>query len=171
MYRLRLLVFGALISGVCAYPSFADQTPPPPPENDPIYMRVVATPWPSEAAILVGNGRKHSAYELYVTNFSKTPLKITGLNVQGQKDDQVVMTQSASGKQLAAMFVPGAGGDATKPNDPTLQPGSRHRAASSLSSPTSPPGAEIRTPSIPRFGSNSTASAAVQEQFTLPSSI
>jgi hypothetical protein len=123
MYRLRLLVFGALISGVCAYPSFADQTPPPPPENDPIYMRVVATPWPSEAAILVGNGRKHSAYELYVTNFSKTPLKITELNVQGQKDDQVVMTQSASGKQLAAMFVPGAGGDASKPNDPTLQPG------------------------------------------------
>lgn len=122
MYRLRMLVFGALISAACAYPSFA-QPPPQPPENDPLYMRVVATTWPSEASILVGKGGKHSVYELYVTNFGTTPLKITELDVQGEKDEQVVMTQSASGKQLAAMFVPGAGGEGTKPNDPTLQPG------------------------------------------------
>ena len=71
-------------------------------------MRVIASTWPSEAAILVGNGAKHSAYELYVTNFGKTPLKIVALNVQGKKDDEVVMTQTSAGKQLAAMFVPAA---------------------------------------------------------------
>ncbi len=124
-YRLHIFVFGALISLASAYPSFAQKTPPlePAPENDPIYMRVVASPWPSEAAVLVGNGRKHSAYELYVTNFSSAPVRITELDVRGEKDGEPVMTQSAAGKQLAAMFMPAAGGDGTKPHDPVLQPG------------------------------------------------
>jgi hypothetical protein len=119
-YRVLLLVLSVMILVAC--PSFAEQTLPAP-ENDPLYMRVVATPWPSEAAILIGNGQKYSGYELYVTNFGKTPLKIVELTVQGKKDDEVAMTQAAAGKQLAAMFVPGAGGDGTKPNDPILQPG------------------------------------------------
>ncbi len=122
MHRLRVIVFGVMISAASVYPSFAEQTSAPP-ENDPIYMRVLIAPWPSEAAILVGNGKKHSAYELYLTNLGKTPLKIVELDVQGKKNDEVVMTQSAVGKQLAAMFVPGAGGDGAKPNDPILQPG------------------------------------------------
>src|SRR5258708_29479903 len=122
MYRLRLLVAGAIFSLACAHTSFA-QPSPRAPENDPIYMRVMASTWPPEAAILIGNERKHSAYELYVTNFGKTPLKILALDVQGKKDDEVVMTQSATGKQLAAMFMPGSGGDPTKPNNPILQPG------------------------------------------------
>jgi Peptidase family M23 len=124
MYRLRIFIFGALISLASAHPSFAQKTPPPvTPENDPLYMRVVATPWPSDAAILIGNGRKHSAYELYVTSFSKTPVKFTELDVRGEKNDHVVMTLSAKGKDLAAMFVPIANGDPGKPNDPILQPG------------------------------------------------
>jgi murein DD-endopeptidase len=122
MNRVRLLIAGALISAACAHPSFA-QPSPPPPENDPIYMRVMASTWPSEAAILVGNGRKHSAYELYVTNLGTTPFKIVELDVQGKKGDDVLLAQSATGKNLAAMFMPGSGGDATKPNDPILQPG------------------------------------------------
>lgn len=122
MYRIRLLVVGALISAASAHTSFAQPTASAP-ENDPLYMRVMATTWPSEAAILVGNGHKYSAYELYVTNFGKTPLKIVELDVQGKKNDEPVMTQTATGKQLAAMFMPGAGGDPTKPNDPILQPG------------------------------------------------
>ena len=86
-------------------------------------MRVVAMPWPPEAAILDGAGHRHSAYELYVTNFGKTPVKVTKLDVNGKDDNKVVSMQSASGKQLAAMYVPGAGGDGTKPNDPIVQPG------------------------------------------------
>ena len=69
-------------------------------------MRVVAMPYPPEAQILDGAGHRHSAYELYVTNWGKTPLKITKLDVNGKDDDKVVVNQSASGKQLAAMFVP-----------------------------------------------------------------
>ena len=115
------MVVGVMISVACVHPSFAEQTSPAP-ENDPLYMRVIASTWPGEAAILVGNGTKHSAYELYVTNVGKTPLKIVELTVQGKKNDEVVMTQAAAGKQLAAMFVP-ATGDGTKPNDPVLQPG------------------------------------------------
>src|SRR5208283_5780322 len=108
MYRSRMLVSVALTSFVLAGSSLAQQKPPPAtaPENDPLYMRVTATPWPPEAQILDGAGHRHSAYELYVTNFGKTPLKITKLDVQGKDDDKVVVNQPASGQQLAAMFVP-----------------------------------------------------------------
>jgi hypothetical protein len=96
---------------------------PAPPANDPLYMRVVALPWPPEPQILDGADHRHSAYELYVTNFGRTPLKITKLDVTGKSDSNLVVTQSASGPQLAAMFVPAFGGDASRPNDPALKPG------------------------------------------------
>ncbi|MGC1399011.1 hypothetical protein, partial [Candidatus Binatus sp.] len=121
MYRYRLLFLLVLTSLVFAGSSFAQQKPSAP-ENDPLYMRVVAMPYPPEAQILDGAGRRHSAYELYVTNWGKTPLKITKLEVNGKDDDKVVVAQSNSGKQLAAMFVP-VDGDGTKPNDPSLKPG------------------------------------------------
>jgi hypothetical protein len=123
MYRFRLLVLVALISLAFAQSSLAQQMAPPVPENDPLYMRVVATPYPPEAQILDGADRRHSAYELYVTNFGNTPLKIAKLDVQGKDDDKVVVNQSATGKQLAAMFLPATGGDASKPNEPVLKPG------------------------------------------------
>ena len=120
MRRYGLLILVALTSFAFAGSSFAQ--PPTAPENDPLYMRVVATPYPPEAQILDGAGHRHSAYELYVTNWGKTPLKITKLDVNGKEDQKIVATLSASGKQLAAMFVP-ASGDGTKPNDPNLKPG------------------------------------------------
>jgi hypothetical protein len=122
MYRYRLLFLLVLTSLVFAGSSYAQQKPPAAPENDPLYMRVVAMPYPPEAQILDGAGHRHSAYELYVTNWGKTPLKITKLEVNGKDDDKVVVAQSDSGKQLAAMFVP-VDGDGTKPNDPSLKPG------------------------------------------------
>ncbi len=124
MYRYRLLVFVALAAFAFAGSSIAQEkaAPPAPPENDPLYMRVVAMPYPPEAQILDGNGHRHSAYELYVTNWGRTPLKITKLDVTGKDDDKVVVNQSVTGKQLAAMFVP-VNGDGTKPNDPSLKPG------------------------------------------------
>jgi len=120
MRRYGLLILVALISFAFAGSSLAQ--PPTAPENDPLYMRVVATPYPPEAQILDGAGHRHSAYELYVTNWGKTPLKITKLDVNGKDDEKIVATLSASGNQLAAMFVP-ASGDGTKPNDPALKPG------------------------------------------------
>src|SRR3984893_12195125 len=120
MRRYGLQILFALASFAFAGSSFAQ--PPTAPENDPLYMRVVAMPYPPEAQILDGGGHRHSAYELYVTNWGKTQLKITKLDVNGKDDDKVVVTVSASGKQLAAMFVP-VNGDGTKPNDPALKPG------------------------------------------------
>ncbi len=113
MHRFRLLILVALTPFAFAGPSFAQEKPAPAPvpENDPLYMRVVATPYPSEAQILDGSGHRHSAYELYVTNWGKTPLKITKLDVLGKDDDDVVVNQSASGNQLAAMFAPAIGGE------------------------------------------------------------
>jgi hypothetical protein len=120
MRRYGLLILVALASFAFVGSSFAQ--PPTAPENDPLYMRVVATPYPPEAQILDGAGHRHSAYELYVTNWGKTPLKITKLDVNGKDDEKIVATLSATGKQLAAMFVP-VNGDGTKPNDPALKPG------------------------------------------------
>jgi hypothetical protein len=120
MRRYGLLILGALTSFAFAVSSYAQ--PPTVPENDPLYMRVVATPYPPEAQILDGAGHRHSAYELYVTNWGKTPLKITKLEVNGKDDQKIVATLSATGKQLATMFVP-IGGDGTKPNDPALKSG------------------------------------------------
>ena len=124
MRRFRRLILVAITSLAFAGSSLAAQkpAPPPAPENDPLYMRVVAMPYPPEAQILDGNGHRHSAFELYVTNWGSTPLKITKLDVNGKDDQTVLVSQSASGKQLAAMFVP-IGGDGTKPNDPSLKPG------------------------------------------------
>src|SRR3984893_16530458 len=104
MRRYGLQILFALASFAFAGSSFAQ--PPTAPENDPLYMRVVATPYPPEAQILDGAGHRHSAYELYVTNWGKTPLKITKLDVNGKDDEKIVATLSATGKQLAAMFVP-----------------------------------------------------------------
>jgi len=120
MRRYGLLVLVALTSFAFVGSSFAQL--PTAPDNDPLYMRVVATPYPPEAQILDGAGHRHSAYELYVTNWGKTPLKITKLDVNGKDDEKIVATLSATGKQLAAMFVP-VNGDGTKPNDPALKPG------------------------------------------------
>jgi murein DD-endopeptidase len=121
MYGYRLAFLLVLTSFAFAGSSFAQQKPSAP-ENDPLYMRVVAMPYPPEAQILDGAGHRHSAYELYVTNWGKTPLKITKLEVNGKDDDKVVVAQSNAGKQLAAMFVP-VNGDGAKPNEPNLKPG------------------------------------------------
>jgi hypothetical protein len=122
MYRLRLLALVALICFAFARSSFAEPKAPPP-ENDPLYMRVIATPWPPEAAILDGAGRRYSAYELWVTNFGKTPLKVTRLDVEGKDDDKVILSQSVSGDdQLSAIFMSVQSGP-SKAKGANLMPG------------------------------------------------
>ncbi len=109
MHRLRLLALLALTTFAFAGSSSAQQKPVAP-LDDPLYMRVMAMPWPPEAAILDGAGRRHSAYELYVTNLGKTPFKVTKLDVQGKDGDTLVVSQSVSGDNaLGAIFMPGQG--------------------------------------------------------------
>src|SRR5260370_14814715 len=95
MHRLRLLILVAMTSLAFAGSSLAEEKPSPP-ENDPLYMRVVTMPYPPEAQILDGNGHRHSAYELYVTNWGKTPLKINKFDVTGKDDEKVGVNQSAA---------------------------------------------------------------------------
>src|SRR6185312_959366 len=54
------------------------------PYSDPLYMRLLAAPSPDQAAVLEGGGRKHSAYEVYVTNFGATPTRITEVGVAAE---------------------------------------------------------------------------------------
>jgi hypothetical protein len=123
MDRFRVLVMVALTSLALVGPASAQQKPLAP-LNDPLYMRVMAMPWPPEAAILAGAGRRHSAYELYVTNLGKTPFKVTKLEVQGKDGDTLVVSQSVSGDDaLGAMFMPGQGLDSKKSKDPIFMPG------------------------------------------------
>src|SRR5580658_8650569 len=98
MRRCGLLILVALTSLAFAQTSFAEEKPAPP-ENDPLYMRVVAMPYPPEAQILDGAGHRHSAYELYVTNFGRTPLKITKLDVIGKDDKTVRSEERRVGKE------------------------------------------------------------------------
>jgi len=117
MKILRMLVASAIAIG-CAATSAAQDTP----VDDPLYMHLTAIPQPGEAAILDGAGRHHSAYEIYVTNFGKTPIKIEQVQVTGKVAGRELTFEMDTGKKLASMFAP-VGGDATKPNDPALNPG------------------------------------------------
>jgi hypothetical protein len=123
MFRFRLLFLVALTSLAIPGSPFA-QPKPLPTLNDPLFMRVIARPWPPEAAILDGAGHRHSAYELYVTNFGKTPFKITRLDVQGKDGDKVILSKSVSGDDpLSDMFMLAQSANPGKPNDPNLMPG------------------------------------------------
>ena len=123
MHRLRLPALVALTLFAFARSSFAEPKPPPP-LNDPLYMRVIATPWPPQAAILDGGGRRHSAYELYVTNFGRTPFKVMRVELEGKDGDKIVLSQSVSGDDpIGAMFMPAQNLDPNKAKDPNLMPG------------------------------------------------
>jgi hypothetical protein len=123
MHRLRLLALVALIFLAFARSSSAAPKVPPP-MNDPLFMRVIARPWPPHAAILDGAGRRHSAYELYVTNFGRTPFKVTRFDVQGKSGDKIIVSQSVSGDDpIGAMFMPAQSPDPNRAKDPNLMPG------------------------------------------------
>lgn len=75
------------------------------PQNDPLYMRLLATPMPHQAAVLDGGGRKQSAYEVYVTNFGATPIKITEAGLTGNDGSgKLLWSEKNSGPRLDAMF-------------------------------------------------------------------
>jgi Peptidase family M23 len=114
------MMLAGAIAGAFTGVARAQQSPAP--YNDPLFMSVTAMPAPNEAAILDGAGRKHTAYELYVTNFGATPVKIVQLEAVAMHEGQQVASESKTGAQLAAMFAP-AGQDRMKPHDPLLQPG------------------------------------------------
>jgi murein DD-endopeptidase len=88
-----------------------------PPKDDPLYMRLGARPAPQEAALLEGKGHKYSAYEVYLTNFGATDIKIVEVNISGKDHDKNVLSRKYTGKELASAFQ----APASVP-EPTLRP-------------------------------------------------
>jgi hypothetical protein len=75
------------------------------PQDDPLFIRLIATPTPNQAAILNGGGRKQSAYEVYVTNFGATSMKITEVGLTGNDSTgKILWSEKSSGPRLAEMF-------------------------------------------------------------------
>jgi hypothetical protein len=120
--HLSLIAGVAMLAAVISAASTNAQQPAQAPENDPLFMRLAASPAPDQAAILDGGGTKHSAYELYVANLGQTPMKIVGLTVTQKKSGTDVGSESGSGKQLAAMYLTAREPGAAEPNELILKP-------------------------------------------------
>jgi Peptidase family M23 len=119
------LIIIAVIAIACAAAPRAMSGDPP--ANDPLYIRLVATPMPAEAAVFESAGRRHCAYEVYVANFGATPITVKEIHVTGRKAGNPLAMQSWSGADLARMFAlagrrPKNPQPATPPA-PTLKPG------------------------------------------------
>ncbi|HUA34386.1 MAG TPA: M23 family metallopeptidase [Candidatus Binataceae bacterium] len=96
---------------------------PVPPYNDPLYMPLLAHPAPHEAAILDGAGHKHSAYEVYLTNFGHEPITIKEVRMTGVLGGKDLFAEDATGPKLKAMYSAIITADRAAPQDPMLQPG------------------------------------------------
>ncbi|MDO8434297.1 MAG: M23 family metallopeptidase [Candidatus Binatus sp.] len=111
MKTLQVLAVAIAIALGCAISTFAEDTP----VNDPLYMHLTTIPQPGEAAILDGAGHKHSAYEIYVTNFGTTPIKIEQIDVTAKAGGKDVKLETDAGKKLASMYMPLGGAKAEAP--------------------------------------------------------
>jgi hypothetical protein len=100
----------------------AEVIEPAPPYNDPLYMPLAALASPHQAAVLDGAGHKHSAYEVYLTNFGKTPMTISEVRVAARRGDTELFAEPSTGRRLATMFS-ALLVDHTKPQPPVLQGG------------------------------------------------
>jgi peptidase M23-like protein len=102
MKNIFVLVASAAIAlGFAAVP-LAEETP----VDDALYMHLTTIPTPGEAAILDGAGHKHSAYEVYLTNFGAAPITIEQVEVTGKANGRDVTFETDSGKKLASMYAP-----------------------------------------------------------------
>jgi len=80
-----------------------------------------ATPSLGPLMPFVGDGTAHLAYELYLSNFGKKPLRIVGLRVHGSQGASFDTT--IEGDPLKASFIALGSADHLKPQDPVLAPG------------------------------------------------
>lgn|SRR5215469_16746033 len=110
----------AALTGAMALGAAATSSEPP--HNDPLYMRLIATPRPGEAAVLDGGGRKYSAFEVHLTNFGQTSIRLTQVEVTATNGAQRLFTEVGTGRRLNATYAAVAS-DYTKPQEPVLKPG------------------------------------------------
>ena len=79
-----------------------------------------ATPSSGGLIPFIGDGTAHLAYELYLSNFSKQPVRIVALRVHGSGG--AAFDQTIQGDALKASFVAVGSSDRLKPEDPVLAP-------------------------------------------------
>lgn len=116
-------VVACAVAMLAAVAARAAEIAPAPPYNDPLYMPLLAHPAPHDASILDGAGRKHSAYEVYLTNFGNAPITIKELRVTGKLGAKKLFSEYATGKKLASMYSAIVGVHRTAPQEPVLPPG------------------------------------------------
>lgn len=88
----------------------------------PIQRVVLISATPSTGALIpfIGDGTAHLAYELYLSNFSKKPVRIVALRVRGSRGAS--FDRTVEGDALKASFVAVGSPDRLKPQDPVLAP-------------------------------------------------
>ena len=89
----------------------------------PIQKTVLLSATPSNGALVpfIGDGAEHLAYELYLANFTKRPVRIVALRVHGSAG--AAFDTSVEGDALKASFIAVGSADHQKPQDPVLATG------------------------------------------------
>ncbi len=80
-----------------------------------------ATPSLGPLIPFIGDGTAHLAYELYLSNFGKKPVRVIALRVHGSKG--TAFDTTVEGDPLKSSFVAVGSADRIKPQDPVLAPG------------------------------------------------
>lgn len=74
------------------------------------------------AQVFRGDGLRHVAYEIYVTNFSDFVIRLENLEVSGRKEGKEVFVKTYVGQELNKIYS-SAYGPYTTPQNPELEPG------------------------------------------------
>ncbi len=74
------------------------------------------------AQVFRGDGLRHVAYEIYVTNFSDFVIRLENLEVSGRKAEKKFCTKTYVGQELNKIYS-SAYGPYTTPQNPELEPG------------------------------------------------
>jgi murein DD-endopeptidase MepM/ murein hydrolase activator NlpD len=70
---------------------------------------------------VVGDGKAHLAYELYLTNYGRKPARIVSFRVRGVGG--AAFETTVEGETLRHWYAPDAAKNRAEPHDPVLQPG------------------------------------------------
>ena len=114
-FRLRLLLAIPLLALSIA--ARAQSVP----KNEPIFMRLAARTGPNRAEIVSGGGVRHSAYEVYLTNFGNTPMTLIGVEIVAKRQGRTMFTERHTGADLHGMVQPASG--KAKESTPNLAAG------------------------------------------------
>ncbi len=80
-----------------------------------------ATPSLGPLIPFIGDGTAHLAYELYLSNYNRKPVRVVALRISGSGGD--VFEKTVEGNALKGLYIAAGSADREKPQDPVLAPG------------------------------------------------